>query len=76
MTPSTPLPAGSQDAHLAFARRMDRIDGLGHYRARFVGTEAADRPAGQDSVVYLDGNSLGRPTLASVDRITEFLTGA
>nr|WP_241983329.1 aminotransferase class V-fold PLP-dependent enzyme [Cryobacterium tagatosivorans] len=57
---------------------MDRIDGLAHYRARFVGTESGYDPDGPqpNPVAYLDGNSLGRPTLASVERITEFLTGA
>lgn len=76
MTPNSPAVAG-QDTHLAFARRMDRIDGLAHYRARFVGTEPADRPDAPlgNPVAYLDGNSLGRPTQASVARITEFLTG-
>jgi kynureninase len=76
----TAAPAGTGlDAHLAFARRMDRIDGLAHYRRRFVGlddaTPAAGATAGEprQSVVYLDGNSLGRPTIASVQRITEFL---
>jgi kynureninase len=76
------------DSQLAFARRMDRIDGLAHYRSRFVGTE--DDAAGRAEVAsggpgatpardirpvvaYLDGNSLGRPTRASVKRITEFL---
>ncbi|TFB93751.1 MULTISPECIES: kynureninase [unclassified Cryobacterium] len=63
------------DAHLVFARRMDRIDGLAHYRRQFVGTEAGTAAgAAADPFVYLDGNSLGRPTLASVGRITEFLT--
>jgi kynureninase len=68
------------DTHLAFARRMDRIDGLAHYRRRFVGLDAAPtadaamEPA--PSVVYLDGNSLGRPTVASVARITDFLGNA
>ncbi|MGY4858367.1 kynureninase [Cryobacterium sp. AP23] len=76
----TAAPEGTGlDAHLAFARRMDRIDGLAHYRRRFVGlddaTLAAGATAGEpaQSVVYLDGNSLGRPTIASVQRITEFL---
>jgi kynureninase len=77
------LPGGhvaGLDAQLAFARRMDRIDGLGHYRSRFVGvnepaaTGAGGSPAGV--VAYLDGNSLGRPTVGSVQRITDFLTGA
>lgn len=80
------------DAHLAFARRMDRIDGLGHYRSRFVGTEPSGTKSGTGTsadagasasagkpatpiVAYLDGNSLGRPTHASVKRITAFLTG-
>ncbi len=82
------------DAHLAFARRMDRIDGLGHYRSRFVGTESSGEKSGTGTspststgtgtgngkavtpiVAYLDGNSLGRPTHASVERITAFLTG-
>lgn len=67
------------DAPLAFARRMDRIDGLGHYRRRFVGldgTAGPDADPDAPSIVYLDGNSLGRPTIASVARITEFLGGA
>ena len=84
MTPHTdPSPAGngSQDAQLAFARRMDRIDGLGHFRRQFVGIEpdSAIGATGMtgavpNPVAYLDGNSLGRPTRASVARITEFLT--
>ena len=77
--PDTVSAAGAGlDAHLAFARRMDRIDGLGHYRRRFVGLEndPADAADTTRSVVYLDGNSLGRPTRASVDRITDFLGGA
>jgi kynureninase len=60
------------EAHFAFARRMDRIDGLAHCRAKFVGTEDAE----QNPVAYLDGNSLGRPTLASAARIATFLTQA
>lgn len=65
------------DAHLAFARRMDRIDGLAHYRARFIGTETLGvNDAGQNPLAYLDGNSLGRPTKASAQRIAEFLRTA
>ena len=68
---------GGLDANLAFARRMDRIDGLAHYRAQFVGTEAVGRNIeSPNAVVYLDGNSLGRPTRASVERISDFLTNA
>ncbi|MDQ0576922.1 kynureninase [Agromyces albus] len=53
------------DPHLAFARRMDRADGLAHYRKRFVGA-AGD-------VVYFDGNSLGRPPLSAIERVERFL---
>ncbi len=59
------------DTHLAFARRMDRIDGLAHYRARFIGTDEAAENANPQ--VYLDGNSLGRPLRASAERIADFL---
>ena len=68
---------GGLDANLAFARRMDRIDGLAHYRAQFVGTEAVgSNIESPNPVVYLDGNSLGRPTRACVERISDFLTNA
>jgi len=40
---------------------LDAADPLAAFRDRFVPTE--------DGVVYLDGNSLGRPTKASVERI-------
>ncbi|RNE67328.1 kynureninase [Cryobacterium tepidiphilum] len=65
--PSHALPA---DPHLTFARRMDRIDGLAHLRERFVGVDAGVEPP---VLAYLDGNSLGRPTKASVARLTEFV---
>lgn len=55
----------THDPHLAFARRMDRSDGLAHYRKRFAGAET--------DLVYFDGNSLGRPPLAAIERIGEFL---
>lgn len=57
--------ASEHDAHLAFARRMDRSDGLAHHRAKFAG---ADTP-----LVYFDGNSLGRPPLAAIERVENFL---
>ncbi|MCM3657346.1 aminotransferase class V-fold PLP-dependent enzyme [Agromyces mediolanus] len=56
----------SLDQHLAYARRMDRADGLAHYRKRFAG---ADGP-----LVYFDGNSLGRPPLAAIERMQQFMT--
>ncbi len=49
------------DPRLAYARRMDRSDGLAHHRKRFVGAET--------DLVYFDGNSLGRPVAAAVERL-------
>lgn len=56
----------SLDQHLAYARRMDRADGLAHFRKRFAG---ADGP-----LVYFDGNSLGRPPIAAIERMQQFMT--
>jgi len=56
----------SLDQHLAYARRMDRADGLAHFRKRFAG---ADAP-----LVYFDGNSLGRPPIAAIERMQQFMT--
>jgi kynureninase len=53
------------DPHLAFARRMDRADGLAHYRKRFAGTDT--------DLVYFDGNSLGRPPISAIERMERFL---
>jgi kynureninase len=44
-------------------RALDAADPLASFRERFVPLE--------DGIVYLDGNSLGRPTKASVERVTE-----
>lgn len=41
---------------------LDAADPLARFRDRFVATEPG--------LVYLDGNSLGRPTMASVERVT------
>lgn len=67
-----------RDPHLDFARRKDRIDGLAHYRGKFVGVEndGSDPDTAPPPVIYLDGNSLGRPARASVERITDFFTNA
>ncbi|MGO4105261.1 kynureninase [Leifsonia sp. YAF41] len=75
-TASNTPSSGPRDPHLDFARRKDRIDGLAHYRGKFVGIEndGADPDTAPPPIVYFDGNSLGRPTRASVERITEFLT--
>jgi kynureninase len=53
------------DPHLAFARRMDRADGLAHYRKRFAGADT--------DLVYFDGNSLGRPPITAIERMERFL---
>ncbi len=91
MTEPTPDRAGQRastsggvDAHLGYARRMDRSDGLAHFRRQFHGipqdSDAGDGGAGAGDpgsvVAYLDGNSLGRPTRASLERIQRFLTDA
>ena len=55
----------SLDPHLAFARRMDRADGLAHYRKRFAGAET--------DLVYFDGNSLGRPPCSAIERMGDFM---
>lgn len=55
----------THDPHLAYARRMDRADGLAHYRKRFAGAET--------DLVYFDGNSLGRPPLSAIERMERFL---
>ncbi|GAB3390838.1 aminotransferase class V-fold PLP-dependent enzyme [Humibacter soli] len=59
----------SPDAHLAYARRADRSDGLAHFRARFIEPD-------DEVVAYFDGNSLGRPTVASLERLQRFVTQA
>ncbi|WP_336920746.1 aminotransferase class V-fold PLP-dependent enzyme [Aquipuribacter sp. SD81] len=49
------------DPVVATAEQLDAADPLGGFRARFaVGTEP---------LAYLDGNSLGRPPLATLDRL-------
>lgn len=47
------------------AAALDAADPLAHFRERFVGA-ASD-------LVYFDGNSLGRPVAAAVDRLTDFV---
>jgi kynureninase len=41
---------------------LDKADSLASFRERFVPTEPG--------LIYLDGNSLGRPTRASIERVT------
>ena len=44
---------------------LDDADPLAGFRSRFVGTESP--------LVYLDGNSLGRPLMATADRLRAFV---
>ncbi|RCW43719.1 kynureninase [Halopolyspora algeriensis] len=57
----------SGSSSLAQARALDAEDELADYRGRFL-------PSGDEELTaYLDGNSLGRPPRATLDRITEFV---
>ncbi|HYH73737.1 MAG TPA: kynureninase [Nocardioides sp.] len=47
------------------AAALDGADALAHLRARFVGAES--------DLVYFDGNSLGRPVAATVERLGDFI---
>ncbi|WP_279367876.1 kynureninase [Microbacterium testaceum] len=50
----------------AEARHLDEADPLAHHRDAFVGSET--------SLIYFDGNSLGRPPRATADRLARFVT--
>ncbi|MDI6627931.1 MAG: kynureninase [Rhodococcus sp. (in: high G+C Gram-positive bacteria)] len=52
------------------ALELDEKDPLRSYRDKFLGSDDPSISA------YLDGNSLGRPTKASVERINTFMTQA
>ncbi|PXX60944.1 kynureninase [Nocardia tenerifensis] len=52
------------------AKALDEADPLRDYPGRFLGS---DDP---EIVAYLDGNSLGRPTRATAERIAAFVTEA
>ncbi|HEY8281153.1 MAG TPA: kynureninase, partial [Leifsonia sp.] len=54
---------------IATAQALDARDPLAAYRSRFAGIDDGT----SDVVAYLDGNSLGRPTRASIDRIHRFV---
>ncbi|QZY28227.1 kynureninase [Nocardioides coralli] len=47
------------------AAELDAADPLATYRDRFVGAES--------DLVYFDGNSLGRPLVATAERVREFV---
>ncbi|MGU3432988.1 kynureninase [Actinomycetes bacterium M1A6_2h] len=57
----------SVDGNIRWAE-LDASDPLRAYRDRFLGADDPTVPA------YLDGNSLGRPTKAGVERVTAFMT--
>ncbi|WP_248243103.1 kynureninase [Microbacterium kunmingense] len=57
--------AGTKDWDAA-ASALDAADPLRGFRDRFVGSET--------SLVYFDGNSLGRPPRATADRLARFVT--
>lgn len=62
---TTTDPAAARAVGLeAEASALDAADPLRRHRDAFVGSET--------SLVYFDGNSLGRPLRASVDRLTAF----
>jgi kynureninase len=51
------------------AAALDAADALAPYRARFVGSE-------DPGILYLDGNSLGRPVRDLPARLTDFVEHA
>jgi kynureninase len=53
----------------ATASHLDAVDPLARFRSRFV---AADDPS---IIAYLDGNSLGRPLVATGERLAAFVAG-
>ncbi len=57
------VPRASLEAE---ASALDADDPLAHHRAAFVGADT--------SLVYFDGNSLGRPPRATADRLARFVT--
>ena len=64
MTTTDPSKPGTSEGLEAEASALDAADPLRRHRDAFVGAET--------SLVYFDGNSLGRPPKASVDRLARF----
>ena len=56
------------DTPLPTGRELDETDPLAEFTRRFIPSD--------EVVAYLDGNSLGRPLSVTVDRVSEFITGA
>ena len=63
MTTTDPAGIATSDLETE-AAALDAADALRRHRDAFVGAET--------SLVYFDGNSLGRPLRASIDRLTAF----
>jgi len=55
------------------AAELDAADPLATYRDQFFGTSGADADLPGMPVAYFDGNSLGRPARASINRIESVL---
>jgi len=62
-------PAALTPDPLSAARALDASDPLAAFRTRFAGIDDGSSAV----TAYFDGNSLGRPTRACVDRIHRFL---
>lgn len=66
----TAPPAVLSPDPLTAARALDAADPLAAFRTRFAGLDDGTNTV----TAYFDGNSLGRPTRASIERIQRFLT--
>ncbi len=53
----------------ARAAELDAVDPLAKYREQFFGTTEADGKLPGMPLAYFDGNSLGRPARASIERV-------
>ena len=59
---------------LARAHELDAADPLASYRSQVFGTDAQTTASTPGMpIAYFDGNSLGRPAIASMERIEKFL---
>lgn len=65
----TAPPAALSPDPLTAARALDAADPLAAFRSRFAGIDDGSSAM----TAYFDGNSLGRPTRASIERIQRFL---
>lgn len=68
MTAAASWEAAQSNASTLDSAALDAADPLAEHTAKFI--------RGGDVVAYLDGNSLGRPLAASIDRLAEFARDA